>query len=137
MPLVVFGDGLKNKDLVKFKGLRHGISNKIYIQLNIREKIVDINEFKTSKICNCRLQPNLENLKVSQDDHTRKIHQVLKCITCNIYWNRDVMASKNMITIAHSIWNGNDRPTVFKRQTATSNVIASAHSRNLLKLSEN
>ncbi|KAG2208537.1 hypothetical protein INT47_010233 [Mucor saturninus] len=79
-------------------------------------------------ICNCCLQPNLENLKVSQDDHTKKIHQVLKCITCNIYWNRDVMASKNMFTIAHSIWNGNDRPTVFKRQTATSNVVASAHS---------
>lgn len=55
MPLVVFGDGLKNKDHVKFKGLRHGISNKIYSQLKLRERIgelllVDINEFKTSKV---------------------------------------------------------------------------------------
>ncbi|KAI7889643.1 uncharacterized protein EV154DRAFT_273304 [Mucor mucedo] len=55
MPLVIFGDGLKNKDHVKFKGLRRGISNKIYSQLKIRERIgelllVDINEFKTSKV---------------------------------------------------------------------------------------
>ncbi|GAA5812085.1 hypothetical protein MFLAVUS_005535 [Mucor flavus] len=45
----------------------------------------------------------------------------------NIFLN-DVMASKNMFTIARSIWTGNDRPTVFQRQTATLNVVASAHS---------
>lgn len=55
MPLVVFGDGLKNKDHIKFKGLRHGISNKIYRQLKTRERVgelllIDINEFKTSKV---------------------------------------------------------------------------------------
>ena len=52
MPLVVFGDGLKDKDHMKFRGLRHGVSNKIYKQLQARERIgelllVDINEFKT------------------------------------------------------------------------------------------
>ena len=56
MPLVVFGDALKNKDHIKFRGLRHGVSNKIYKQLQARERIgelllVDnINEFKTSKV---------------------------------------------------------------------------------------
>ena len=55
MPMVVFGDGLKNKDHIKFRGLRHGVSNKIYKQLQARERIgelllVDINEFKTSKV---------------------------------------------------------------------------------------
>ncbi|GAA5816830.1 hypothetical protein MFLAVUS_010364 [Mucor flavus] len=36
--------------------------------------------------------------------------------------------SKNMFPIAHSIRNGYDRPTVFKRQTATSNVVVLARS---------
>ncbi|KAL7326540.1 hypothetical protein PS15p_208868 [Mucor circinelloides] len=133
MPLVIFGDGLKNKDHTKFRGLRHGVSNKIYKQLQARERIgelllVDINEFKTSKICNNCLKEDLENLKIGHDNEKTKIHQVLKCKTCNIYWNRDVMASKNMLTIATSIWCGNGRPQVFKRHTATSNVVVVAHS---------
>ncbi|KAI7907125.1 uncharacterized protein BX663DRAFT_573207 [Cokeromyces recurvatus] len=38
MPLVVFGEGLKNKDHIKFKGLRHAVSNKIYQQLKNKAK---------------------------------------------------------------------------------------------------
>jgi hypothetical protein len=34
------------------------------------------------------------------------------------------MAAKNMFTIAKSIWNGNGRPNVFQRQSATLNVVA-------------
>ena len=56
MPLVVFGDGLKNKAHVKFRGLRHGLNEKIYKHLIQKEKqgqllLVDINEFNTSKVC--------------------------------------------------------------------------------------
>lgn len=55
MPLVAFGDGLKNKDHLKFKGHRHGLSNKIYKQLKLREGLgelllLDINECNTSKV---------------------------------------------------------------------------------------
>lgn len=55
MPLVVFGNGLKNKSHVKFKGLRHGASEKVYRQLRLREKLgelvlLDIDEYKTSKV---------------------------------------------------------------------------------------
>jgi hypothetical protein len=55
MPLIIFGGGLKNKDHVKFKGLRHGVSNKIYRQLKHREGLgesllLNINEYKTSKV---------------------------------------------------------------------------------------
>ncbi|KAG2197041.1 hypothetical protein INT47_009757 [Mucor saturninus] len=55
MPLIIFGDGLKNKSQVKFKGLRSGVTDKLYRQLKRREKLgelllVDINEFKTSKV---------------------------------------------------------------------------------------
>jgi hypothetical protein len=55
MPLVVFGDGLKNEYHVRFRGLRHGVSGKLYKQLKIRERrgellLMDISEFKTSKV---------------------------------------------------------------------------------------
>ncbi|KAI8638421.1 hypothetical protein BD408DRAFT_423041 [Parasitella parasitica] len=128
MPLVVFGDGLKNKDHIKFRGLRYGVSNTIYKERIGELLLVDINEFKTSKICNNCLKEDLENFKISHDNEETKIYQLLKCKTCNIYWNRDVVASKNMLTIATSIWCGNGRPQVFKRHTATSNVVVAAHS---------
>jgi hypothetical protein len=55
MPLVIFGDGLKNKSNVKFKGLRHGVTEKIYRQLKLREKLgqlilLDIDEYNTSNV---------------------------------------------------------------------------------------
>jgi hypothetical protein len=42
------------------------------------------------------------------------------------------MASKNMFLIAQSIWNGQGRPNVFKKQFATSSVVALSHSGEML-----
>lgn len=55
MPLVIFGNGLKNKSHVKFKGLRHGVSERVYRQLRLQEKLgelvlLDIDEHRASKI---------------------------------------------------------------------------------------
>ena len=60
MPLVVFGDVLKNRFQVKFRGLRHGLNEKIYKRLIQKEKQgqllpVDINEFNTSKVCSIQI----------------------------------------------------------------------------------
>ena len=38
------------------------------------------------------------------------------------------MAAKNVLLIARSIRNGHGQPNVFRRQLATSNVVASSHS---------
>ncbi|KAG2193015.1 hypothetical protein INT46_009817, partial [Mucor plumbeus] len=46
--------------------------------------------------------------------HTRS-YGVLVCKTCKTLWQRDVNASKNMMSIASSIWNRDGRPTAFKR----------------------
>ncbi|KAG2209788.1 hypothetical protein INT47_001936 [Mucor saturninus] len=129
MPMIIFGDGLKNKSHVRFKGLRHGVIDKLYKQLKRRENLgelllLDIDEYNTSKTCNGCLVKNLENLKCGG----HKIHQILNCNNCNIFWNRDVLASKNMFTIATSIWSGNGSPSVFQRQSATSNVVAAPSS---------
>ncbi|GAA5812069.1 hypothetical protein MFLAVUS_005518 [Mucor flavus] len=111
MPMVIFGDGTKNKSLTKFKGLRAGVIDKLYKHLKQRERLgelllLDIDEFNTSKC----------------GDH--EIHQVFNCNHCNIFWNRDVLVAKNMFTIASSIWSGSGRPIVFQRQSTTLNVVA-------------
>lgn len=55
MPMIVFGNGLQNKSHVKYKGLRRGMTDKLYKQLKLREKsgellLLDIDEFNTSKV---------------------------------------------------------------------------------------
>ncbi|KAI8056316.1 uncharacterized protein B0P05DRAFT_560414 [Gilbertella persicaria] len=91
MPLIVFGDDLKNKSYVKFKGLRYGVIEKLYRQLRIREKreellLLDIDEYKNSKTCNSCLENKLEHITQGSGIEKRKIHQVLVCKNCNIFF---------------------------------------------------
>ncbi|KAI8639486.1 hypothetical protein BD408DRAFT_435123 [Parasitella parasitica] len=116
MPFVIYGDGFNNKDDMKFKDLRHGVSNKIYGKLQHKGRLGelllgDLNERKASKI----------------SENAKRIHRVLNCTTCNIWCNRDVSAAKECFIIFTSIWSGNGHPNVFQRQHATSNVVASTH----------
>jgi len=114
VPLIVFGTGMVGKDLVKLRGLRHGVTGMFYRTLKKREKegellVVPIDEFKTSRICNiCKTDT------LYKASHTRG-YGVLVCKTCKTLWQRDVNASKNMMSIAPSIWNRDGRPTAFKR----------------------
>ncbi|KAG2197190.1 hypothetical protein INT46_003352 [Mucor plumbeus] len=114
VPLIVFGTGMVGKDLVKLRGLRHGVTGMFYRTLEKREKegellVVPIDEFKTSRICNiCKTDT------LYKASHTRGFG-VLDCKTCKTLWQRDVNASKNMMSIAPSIWNRDGRPTAFKR----------------------
>jgi hypothetical protein len=55
VPLIVLGDGMKNKDTVKLKGLTSGVTGILRRELQKRQAvyknaIVDINEFRTSKV---------------------------------------------------------------------------------------
>ncbi|KAI8091162.1 uncharacterized protein B0P05DRAFT_529087 [Gilbertella persicaria] len=55
MPLIVFGDGLKNKSHVKFKGLHNEKRGELLL--------LDIDEYKTSKTCNSCLEINWSILR--------------------------------------------------------------------------
>ncbi|KAG2198248.1 hypothetical protein INT46_009027, partial [Mucor plumbeus] len=106
--------GMVGKDSVKLIGLRHGVTGMFYRTLKKREKerelvVVSIDEFKTSRICNICKADTL--YKASR---TRGFG-VLVCKTCKTLWQRDVNTSKNMMSIASSIWNRDGRPTAFKR----------------------
>ncbi|EPB92523.1 hypothetical protein HMPREF1544_00536 [Mucor circinelloides 1006PhL] len=98
-------------------------------ELGIEKIETDIPSPKTASVEQFVLWSNyLSSQQVIEESVNILINGGKKCKTCNIYWNRDAMASKNMLTIATSIWCGNGRPQVFKRHTATSNVVVVAHS---------
>ncbi|KAI9253090.1 hypothetical protein EDC94DRAFT_620197 [Helicostylum pulchrum] len=117
MPLVIFGDGMFNKDGVHFKGHQHGITSIVYKNLRRREKLgelclLDINEFRTSVVCNtCKTKSNVR---------LQSNNKVLCCTNCRtLLWNRDTDASKNMWDICSSVWSGSGRPGIFCRSPSS------------------
>ena len=104
MPLIFFGTGMVEKDSVKLRGLRHNVTGMFYRTLKKREKesellVVPIDDFKTSRICNiCKTDT------LYKASHTRGFG-VLAYKTCKTLWQRNVNASKNIMSIASSIWN--------------------------------
>lgn len=44
-------------------------------------------------------------------------HGIVVCKNCQILWQRDINAGKNMYHIAEAIWNGGQRPSQFARLT--------------------
>jgi hypothetical protein len=55
VPLIVSGDGMKNKDAAPIKGIISGTTSILYKELKQRSKlfkslVVDVNEFRTSKV---------------------------------------------------------------------------------------
>lgn len=114
VPLVVFGSGMVGKDQVKLKGLRVGVTGKLYEALKKRERrgdliVVGIDEYLTSQVCSKCQQRTLNGLEGVRG------HSVLVCQNCRTIWQRDVNASVNMMTICKSIWNGQGRPQAYKR----------------------
>ncbi|KAI7898357.1 uncharacterized protein BX663DRAFT_581935 [Cokeromyces recurvatus] len=145
MPIVVFGDGLKNKSQVEFKGLRHDVVEKLYRQLKLREKfgkllLLDIDEFNTSKACNICLQKSVENIKHGEQWerspyclHTTK--RYLQCGGCtftgasslsSVLLEERVYASINLSLLTRSLIGNPDkdiqsqfRKKIFKRFKST------------------
>ncbi|KAI8640506.1 hypothetical protein BD408DRAFT_419628, partial [Parasitella parasitica] len=58
-----------------------------------------VDEYLTSQVSNNCKKRNVEN--VVQRSAKRRVHSVLQCqeTACNIIWNRDIMAAKNILNI--------------------------------------
>lgn len=115
-PLIVFGDGVFGKDMVKFKKLRCGVVGKLFLALKKRQAaggliVLTIDEYKTSKICSSCFSYKLEVVKTPGF----KGNSVLTCSVCNKVWQRDVNAATNMMAISKAVWTGEGRPDAFKR----------------------
>ncbi|ORE06340.1 hypothetical protein BCV72DRAFT_335980 [Rhizopus microsporus var. microsporus] len=118
VPLIIFEDGLKGSTHVRFRGRIVETSEMIYKDLKKREKqgellVLDINEFRASSVCFECHQRNLRHHTAQE----RAFYNILICNDCNIFWNRDVLAAKNMMFISTQLWPGNERSDIFSRPT--------------------
>ncbi|KAL4213950.1 hypothetical protein AB4K20DRAFT_1761418, partial [Rhizopus microsporus] len=68
--------------------------------------------------CNNCKQKRLEQKNLSNG---KKSHSILDCKICNILWNRNINASKNMLDISLAIWRGEGWPWAFIREIAAEN----------------
>jgi hypothetical protein len=86
-----------------------------------------VNEFRTSKLCNCcneELEYFLERPskkpKLKKEGKTEICHGLLRCQSvkhkCEIFHNRDKNAVQNMLKIVNSVLNTGKRPTIFCRE---------------------
>lgn len=79
-----------------------------------------VDEYLTSQVCNkCKIR-NVDNIVTQKSK--RRVHTILKCNqnTCNVIWNRDIMAANNILDIfLFAANNNNERLDVFKRSDTT------------------
>jgi hypothetical protein len=122
--LVGYGDyGLTTSSGV-IKGCTPGPSGRLRRELGRYCKVVVIDEFRTSKTCNCCKQRCFRNMrKKVRDDETGRItyqnvHSVLHCRNSgclSMTVNRDVNASRNILEILRAMVDGLERPEPFRR----------------------
>lgn len=77
---------------------------------------------------------NFTNLELFLSNVVIILSQMLVAKRCNIFWNREVLGSKNKLSVAHSIWNDQGRLNVFGRPIANTNVVLSIHSKGSMAL---
>jgi hypothetical protein len=109
------------------KGLEPSICKKFRrIFRNASYKTYLVNEFRTSKLCNCCNEEIEKFLEKPSKKPKRKgeidlCHGILRCKSvkhnCEIYHNRDKNAVQNMLKIVKSIFNTGKRPEVFCRSS--------------------
>ncbi|KAI7864089.1 uncharacterized protein EV154DRAFT_488962 [Mucor mucedo] len=111
VPLVVFGEGMFGKNLVKLKGMTGVMWRSLKKREAAGELIaITIVEYETSKVYS---QSYFDDLKVIKTPGF-KGSKVLCCQKCEKVWQRDVNAARNMMIISKAIWLGEGRPEVSK-----------------------
>ena len=122
--VICYGDYSKDNNI---KGLEPTINKKFRrIFRNAGYETYLINEFRTSKLCNCchnELEKFMErpSKKPKSQGKVYFCHGILRCQSvkpkCDVIHNRDKNAVQNMLTIVESIFNTGQRPTKFCRET--------------------
>ncbi len=89
------------------KGNRRGPVQELKYHLRRWCKVVDVDEYKTSKLCsNCYS----ETKKMFQN-----VNSVLSCTNCKTIIDRDINGAKNIYCLTKSLIAGNERPVEFCR----------------------
>jgi transposase len=111
---------MKGKEPVICKKFRRIFRNAGY-------KTFLVNEFRTSKLCNCcngELEHFLERPsqkpKLKKENKTEICHGLLRCQSVKhkseIFHNRDKNAVQNMLNIVKSVFDTGKRPNIFCRE---------------------
>jgi len=107
--LVGFGnwsqqDGIK-KERAPVKRLRQELRRR-------GVKVVSVDEFRTSKMCSRCCSSNRESEAKKVSFNGVECHQVVRCCNseCNVYWQRDVNASRNILLLLEHMVRGKERP---------------------------
>jgi len=122
---IVVGDFSKDHNM---KGLEPAV-NKRFRRLfkNTGYETYLINEFRTSKLCNC-CNNELETFIMKPSKKPKTKGQLCQCFgllrcksvmpQCKVIHNRDKNAVQNMLNIVESIFNTGKRPIKFTRETS-------------------
>lgn len=103
--------------------------NWIYHRLKYIHKanIFYTREFNTSQICsNCHAESRLVGLCTKYDiirpgvQRPSNTHFVRSCTHCRMIWNRDVNASRNILSLGKISTSGSDRPDLFCKKLPAS-----------------
>ena len=120
--LVGFGNWSATDNGGIIKKVQAGPVMKLKKMLKQYCKVVDVDEYKTSKVHNvckgCTLKHHYMTVKKDDEIHRKKIHSVLFCTnkSCNgITMNRDMNASKNILDILLNEIVKKERPESFNR----------------------
>lgn len=77
-------------------------------------KVVSVDEHRTSKCCSGCCTGETEKVKLNG----RECHQIIRCRNneCNVYWQRDLNASRNIRSVLMSMIRRQDRPDQLERK---------------------
>jgi hypothetical protein len=109
--VVGFGDWSNPHDSI-IRGHKRGPVLKLKKHLRKWCKVIDVNEFRTSKLC-CKCHNETE--KVSYN--SVKVNSVLRCLNneCGMIIDRDINGCKNILKMLMVSLNQIDKPDEFKR----------------------
>jgi len=118
--VVAFGDSsnpMRHHRPAKRKGYRKVLRKAGY-------SVLLVDECRTSKSCalcedgTCETFKTRKNPRPYQEKKTPivEVHGLLICQDCSTLWNRDVLASINMVKIAMAASKGEARPERFKKR---------------------
>jgi hypothetical protein len=122
--LVGFGDFSLTTTRGVIKGCRPGPSGRLRKELKKYCACIDIDEYRTSKVCSCCRQRSFRNMVHRKTDEesglitTTKVHCVLHCETSgclSVTMNRDVNASRNILELTECVLHHRARPACFER----------------------
>ena len=109
--IVGFGNW-SNPGTSVIKGHRRGPVLKVKSELKRWCRVIDVDEYKTSKMC-CKCEKEMEKYKYNSES----VNSVLRCRNneCGIIIDRDINACKNILKILKAVLKDEERPEAFKR----------------------